>query len=369
MRSFLLFASFAALSLGGATTSSAQEITLVREAPAVQGRAVELIIRSEIMGRDYRIEVTPPHRGPVFPGQKASVVYALDGGWGVAGPAGVLLGGGGAMSPAYIVAVGYPVGQRNSREADLLPRPVVRRDGSTAQGGRSELFTRFLIEELKPFIEARYPVDPQRSILFGHSLGGIFTAHVLADQPSAFAGYLIASPSVWADPTIPERLRTASAGQDRLVFVAYGEREDDYMVEGGRAVSAALESRGDHVRTEVFPGAYHITYYPAVMGAALPFLLPRQAPLEFPTAIELPASTLAGFAGRYLIGGAVPVDLAVAGKGIVATVPGGGRLELSPRSSTGFFSPDLDVRADFGDGGRTMTLYVNGDRIDAARLP
>jgi len=369
MRSFLLLASVAAFSFGGAESSTAQELAVVREAPAVQAQAVELIVRSRIMGRDYRIEITAPHRGPVFPGQKASVVYALDGGWGVAGPAGWLLGGGGAMSPAYVVAVGYPVGQRNSREADLLPRPVRRQDGSMAQGGRSDLFTRFLIEELKPFIEARYPVDPQRSILFGHSLGGIFTAHVLADQPSAFAGYLIASPSVWADPTIPERLRNAFGGQDRLVFVTYGEREDDYMVEGGRAVSAALESRGDRVRTEVFPGAYHITYYPAAMGAALPFLLPRQAPLEFPTAIELPASTLTGLAGRYLVGGAVPVDLAVDGKGLVATVPGGGRLELSPRSSTGFFSPELDVRADFADGGRTMTLYVNGDRIDATRAP
>lgn len=204
----------------GGPSALAQEVTLVSETPAVQAHAVQLVLHSDLMDRDYRIEVTAPFRGPVFPGQKAAVVYALDGGWGVAGPAGSLLGGGGAMLPAYIVTIGYPQGQRNSREQDLLPRPVRRQDGSMAQGGRSPLFARFLTEELRPFIEARYPVDPQRSVLFGHSLGGIFTANVLADQPTAFSGYLIASPSVWADPSVTDRLRNAAAGLDRLVFVA-----------------------------------------------------------------------------------------------------------------------------------------------------
>lgn len=354
------------LSTGAGSSATATQATVVSETPAVQANAVQLVLHSDLMDRDYQVEVTAPFRGPVFPGQKAAVVYALDGGWGVAGPAGWLLGAGGAMSPAYIVTIGYPRGQRNSREQDLLPRPARRQDGSTAQGGRSALFARFFIEELRPFIEARYPVDPQRSVLFGHSLGGIFTANVLADQPTAFSGYLIASPSVWADATTPDRLRGATEGLDRRVFVAYGEREDDYMVQGGRDLAHALASRGDHVRTEVFPGAYHVTYYPAVMGSALPFLLPRQAPLEFPVAFDLPPSALVAFEGRYLVGGA-PIDLTASGGGLVATVPGGARLALSPSSPTRFFSPELDVRADFGDGGQTLVIYVNGDRFDATR--
>lgn len=369
MRASVFLAAFSAVTvlLCERSIALAQEISLVSETPAVQANAVQLVIHSDLMDRDYRIEVTAPVRGPVFPGQKAAVVYVLDGGWGVAGPAGWLLGGGGAMSPAYIVTIGYPQGQRSSREQDLLPRPARRQDGSMTLGGRSALFTQFLTEELRPFIEARYPVDPQRSVLFGHSLAGIFTANVLADHPAAFSGYLIASPSVWADTSLPERLRNATNGLDRPVFVAYGEREDDYMVQGGRQVAEALAGRADHARTQVFPGAYHITYYPAVMGEALPFLLPRQAPLEFPVAIDLPRSALSTFAGRYLVGGAFPIDLAASGSGLVATVPGGGRLALSPSSPTRFFSPELDVRADFGDGGRTLVLYVNGDRIDAAR--
>lgn len=370
MRAFVsMTACGAALLFGGVVSGArAQEITLVSESPAVQVHAVQLIVHSELMGRDYQVEVTAPVRGPVFPGQKAAVVYSLDGGWGVAGPTGWLLGGGGAMLPAYIITVGYPQGQRNSREQDFLPRPIRRQDGGMAQGGRSALFTRFLTEELRPFIEARYPVDPQRSVLFGHSLGGVFTSNVLADQPTAFNGYLIASPSVWADPTVIDRLRTAT-GSDRAVYVAYGEREDDYMVDGARALSEALGNHAGEVRTEVFPGAYHITYYPAVMGEALPFLLPRQSPLAFPVAIDLAPSQLSAHAGRWLVGGAVPIDFKAENGGLTVTVPGGGHLPLKASSSNRFFAPELDVQAEFSSDGQSVTLFANGDRIDATRVP
>jgi predicted alpha/beta superfamily hydrolase len=101
--------------------------------------------------------------------------------------------------------------------------PGTRPDGTVAQGGGGAAFQAFLLEELRPYIETRYPIDPKAEVLFGHSLGGVFTANILARNPDAFAGYLIASPSVWADPTILARLKAVrdKAGQHR-VFVGYG---------------------------------------------------------------------------------------------------------------------------------------------------
>lgn len=346
----------------------AQDLTVVEEGPAVQARAVQFLVRSRHADRDYLIQVTPPARPPVFPGQKAAVVYALDGGWGVAGAAGWVLGGGGAMSPAYMVTIGYPPGQPNSREADLLPRPVARQDGSVAQGGRSEQFTRFLLEELKPFIEARYPVDPSRGVLFGHSLGGIFAANVLADHPDAFAGYLIASPSVWADMTVPERLHAlGDGGAGPRVFVGWGELEEPYMLEGGRHVAAALAARGDRLATHVFTGDFHITYYPAALGEALPFLLPRQARLEFPLPVDVPAEVLADLAGRYALPNGAEIGVSPTATGLRAALPGMPPVDLRPRSPTSFFIQDMDVRVDFE--ANAMILFVNGDRIDAVRIP
>lgn len=368
VRALLPALAVSVLLLAPSGPASAQELTVVEEGPAIQSRATQFTVRSRHADRDYLIQVTPPARPPVFPGQKAAVVYALDGGWGVAGAAGWVLGGGGAMSPAYMVTIGYPQGQPNSREADLLPRPVARQDGSMARGGRSDRFTRFLLEELKPFIEARYPVDPSRAVLFGHSLGGIFTANVLADQPGAFAGYLIASPSVWADTTAPDRLRAISAnGAGPRVFVGWGELEEPYMLEGGRQVAAALAGRGDRVATHVFPGDFHITYYPAALGKALPFLLPRQTPLEFPLPIDVPRDGLARLAGRYALQNGVEIGVTPTARGLRAAIPGMPPVDLKPRSPTSFFIPDMDVRVDFEPN--AMILFVNGDRIDAVRVP
>lgn len=362
----LLAASIAAAS--APVRAVAQDLTVVEEGPAVQARATQFIVRSRHADRDYLIQVTPPARPPVFPGQKAAVVYALDGGWGVAGAAGWLLGGGGAMSPAYMVTISYPTGQPNSREADLLPRPVARQDGSIARGGRSDQFTRFLLEELKPFIEARYPVDPSRAVLFGHSLGGIFAANVLADRPDAFAGFLIASPSVWADATVPDRLRALGADDaGPRVFVVWGELEEPYMLDGGRQIAAALAGAGDRLATYVFAGDFHITYYPAAMGAALPFLLPRQAPLEFPLPAEVSADALADVAGRYALPNGAEIGVTPTAKGLRAALPGMPPVDLRPRSPTSFFIQDMDVRVDFE--ANAMILFVNGDRIDAVRVP
>lgn len=354
----------------------AQDLTLVSESPAVQAGAVQLIVRSRRMDRDYLIEVTTPARPPVLPGQKAAVVYALDGGWRVAGPSGWLLGGGGAMLPAYVVAVGYPSGQPNTREADLLFRPGTRPDGTVARGGKADAFTAFLLEELRPFIEARYPVDPRRSVLVGHSLSGLYTANLLVDRPDAFAGYLIASPSVWADPGVVERLSALRTADNRpRVFLAYGEREDDYMIEGGQRVAMALStdpSRFD-LKVQPFAGEGHITYYPALMSAALPFLLPRQAPQAFPKAVTLTADQLARYEGRYDMAAGPPITVTRKGRGLEAQVADFPPVPLSPQGDDRFFVQGLDVRVDFlgarPEAATSLDLYANGDKFQAIRQP
>ena len=60
------------------------QLRVVSEArPATMLRTDEIIVRSEAIGRDFIIEVTRPEGEQ--PGRKYPVVYALDGGFGVAG--------------------------------------------------------------------------------------------------------------------------------------------------------------------------------------------------------------------------------------------------------------------------------------------
>lgn len=86
------------------------------------------------------------------------------------------------------------------RFAEYMPRAPVRTDavGSGIDGrpiGRSEdirsdAYLRFLVEELKPFIDARYRTLPGRDDTFvmGSSMGGLISLYAVARHPGVFGG-------------------------------------------------------------------------------------------------------------------------------------------------------------------------------------
>src|SRR5262249_1602722 len=141
--------------------------------------------------------------------RKYPAIYALDAGWGIAGPLAQMMARAQIMTPAYVISIGYPAGQPDPRNADLLHR-TFSDNGQTYVGGGA-LFQTFLTQDVRPLLESRYPLDPQRAILFGHSFSGLFTANVLARSPQAFSGYIIGSPSVWADPQVLADLAAAAS--------------------------------------------------------------------------------------------------------------------------------------------------------------
>jgi predicted alpha/beta superfamily hydrolase len=231
------------------------------------------VMHSARAGRDYLIEVTPPAR-PIPPGRKLPVVYLLDAGYHVAAPEAWALQTDGVMAPAFVVAIGYPPDAPNARETDLLYRPLPDQGASAGGGGG---FEGFILDVLRPAIETRYPVDPNRSILLGHSLAGLFVANLLADRPRAFSAYLMASPSIWADGETLARVRAAAPkGQGRRVFLAVGGAETQRMLKGVDALHTVLGRPPSTfvVHMRMFAGQVHRSYYPAFVEAALTDVLP-----------------------------------------------------------------------------------------------
>ena len=356
---------------GGLAAAETLGLALKSEGPVVISGATRLTVHSTIVGRDFVVDVTLPHTPPVLPGQTAPVLYVLDGGYDLAGPAGWLLGGAGMMAPAYIVTVGYPDGE-GEREVDLLFGPGTRPDGTVATGGGGAAFLDFLTLELKPFIEARYPVDPERSALFGHSLSGIFTANVLARRPTAFSSYLIASPSVWADPGIVERLSALKiTGSPLRVFVAYGAQEEPYMIDGARQISAALERATGLIReTRAFEGQQHISYYPALTTVAFPFLLPRDKAMRRPDPIVIPPERLGRYVGIYRLSDGRSITISRDEDGLVFKVEGRDEVGLLAEAVDRFYIHGVDASIVFDAGvsaSAGMSVSVNGATARAER--
>jgi predicted alpha/beta superfamily hydrolase len=360
-------------------------VQVVSESAYTPPGTQQLVVHSERLGRDFVVVVSAPPAGPqIAPGQKLPAIYALDGGYGIAGPLAQMMAWAFMMSPAYVVSLDYPQGQNEKRDTDLLHRATVR-DGR-AVGGGGAAFQAFLTQDLRPFLEARYPLDPAKAILFGHSYGGLFAANVLAHAPESFSGYVIASPSVPADPQVVAGVvAVASKGGGRRVFVAVGGNEAadlDHpgggIVDGAGRIAEALAAPNSTftVKEQVFAGESHISYYPQLVPAAFAWILPVGAgasgaqPVAH-VAIAVAPEALERLVGVYAIGDGRLVTVTRKDAMLFAGMTGypGGR--VMPETPERFFVPGFDVLMTFVVGAlgpaSAVVVRINGAEIRAVR--
>lgn len=130
---------------------------------------------------------------------------------------------------------------RMSRTLPGAPAPTLPEDRRL---GRAPEFLSFLADEVRPFVEERYDVAEGGSVLFGSSLGGLFTLYAMIERPDAFDAFAAVSPALWWDDGL--LLKRAAAmppggdGPSRKVFLAVGgeeERPDIPMLAQFRMVS------------------------------------------------------------------------------------------------------------------------------------
>ncbi len=250
-----------------------------QDVPAATVPVSEQFTMQSKTGAVFLIQVAKPFEVAPRPpaGQKTPVIYLLDGSYltGMMAVSARFLPLENSARSAYVVGIGFPeesfaaYGARRNR--DLVHVTA----GPQGPGGGAEL-ERFLREELRPAIESRYPVDPAQSILAGHSLGGLFTATVLANDPTAFSGYLIGSPSLQFDPALVGRLQAASSrGAGRRVYIGVGEAEGALVGQvDGLEKALRMPGSGFIVTRKTFAGETHVSVQGAWMANGLKNLLP-----------------------------------------------------------------------------------------------
>jgi predicted alpha/beta superfamily hydrolase len=137
----------------------------------------------------------------------------------------------GKIEPLIIVGV-YNTGR--DRVAEYTPAE----DPKYKAGGKADLFGRFLIEELKPFIDARYRTipDAKHTGLGGSSLGGLVSLYLGLKYSDAFGKLAVVSPSVfWGDKFIVRYVEAMGKKPNDRIWLDIGTKE-------GRDASEAAES-------------------------------------------------------------------------------------------------------------------------------
>jgi predicted alpha/beta superfamily hydrolase len=116
-------------------------------------------------------------------------------------------------------------------------------------------YLRFVVDEVKPRIDARFRTRPGRAhtAIGGSSLGGLVSLAALHAHPAVFGSALVLSPAYWIAPEVFE-LPLA----DARVWQSVGTREGAQTLADARRMQAWLSRRpGVEARLEVVADAGH----------------------------------------------------------------------------------------------------------------
>lgn len=137
--------------------------------------------------------------------------------------------------------------ENTNRTRDLTPskgdskHPFVAPGMVEASGG-GDNFLRFIKEELKPYVEANYPVN-SFEMLIGHSFGGLLAMHAFKHQPDLFDAYISIDPSMWwsQEKLLNEILESkwTNKHQGKMLYLGIAN-----TLEEGMTVEEALKDKG-----------------------------------------------------------------------------------------------------------------------------
>ncbi|QQS48670.1 MAG: alpha/beta hydrolase [Acidobacteriota bacterium] len=183
------------------------------------------------------------------------------------------------IAPLIIVGI-------NNMGEQRIEEYTPTRDSRLNKGGKADLYGRFLIEEVKPFIDERYRTlsDPDHTGLGGSSLGGLVSLYLGLKHPDVFGRLMVMSPSAWWDQAmmlkfIPE-LRAKSSTR---IWLDIGTLEGKYTPRYVRTLRDQLVRAGwrltdDLHFLEVENGEHNERAWGARAGQALEFLFRVRRP-------------------------------------------------------------------------------------------
>jgi predicted alpha/beta superfamily hydrolase len=155
-------------------------------------------VYSNVLKEERTIQIILPEGYKAGSGTKYDVTYILDGEWDTKKVAWVERY---ATREKFIpgnIIIGipnsYPNGE-NQRQRDFTP---THKDQPANSGG-ADHFLAFLKTELIPYINQKYPTNPEYNTVWGSSSGGLLGMYALLSQPDLFQSYILSDPALWWD--------------------------------------------------------------------------------------------------------------------------------------------------------------------------
>lgn len=147
--------------------------------------------------------------------------------------------------------------------------------------GRGKAYLDWMVQDLKPLIDAKYPTLPDRenTAIGGSSMGGLMSLYAVTAFNDVYSRAACLSPSIWfATRSLDRLIRDAQFAPDTVIYMDYGSREmahhDNMRKQYAAVTSRLLEKQvlltsrivpnGDHCEAcweEQIPFFMHILFY------------------------------------------------------------------------------------------------------------
>ncbi|GAB4314641.1 MAG: hypothetical protein Kow00127_05870 [Bacteroidales bacterium] len=187
-------------------------------------------------------------------------------------------------------------------------------------GGQGELYTQFIIETLKPWVDSTLRTKPEREFtgIWGSSLGGLISHYIFLSHSDVFGFAGIFSPSYWFSDSVWDFTHNAVIQFPARIYQATGSLEGNQMTTQTEQMHDTLLTKGfssENLFTVIRSGAGHIeTFWAGEFSEAFLWLTANWAGIGdnlntgnkvvlFPNPVrdKINAAFLAGFEPRRII--------------------------------------------------------------------
>ncbi len=184
------------------------------------------------------------------------------------------------IAPLIVVAVDNAKENRLHEYTPTRGRVEPAGDRALRAKGQARKYGRFLSEELKPFIDARYRTrqEPEFTGLGGSSLGGLVTLSLGLWFPKVFTRLAVMSPSVWWDECVIYRMvESVKRNPPLKIWLDTGTAEPGWERARGlrdRLLAKDWQPGEDFMYCEVAGAGHYEGAWAERIGVVLQFLFP-----------------------------------------------------------------------------------------------
>jgi len=129
-------------------------------------------------------------------------------------------------------------------------------------GGDGDLYAQFIVETLKPYIDANYRTKPEQPFtgVMGSSLGGLISHYIAVKYQDVFSKAGVFSPSYWFNDSIYDFTYLAGKQQPVKFYIMGGTAESGSLVQEMNDMSDTLMDVGfteEEIKVKVVQGGQH----------------------------------------------------------------------------------------------------------------